>query len=321
MDYPPGTDRRGILLTFPVPPECAGQRLDRFIQGRIPRLSRTRAKVIVEACAYRADGRRRRGSERVKAGEIVILVRPLFEEPEVPRRFDVLYEDEFVLAVDKPAGLPMHPTATYHRNTLTALLRERYGDPAPQIAHRIDRETSGLIVCGRTPFAERRLKRAFEDRRVAKRYLAVVQGELLESQGRIDAPLGPAREGLHLLMEVRADGAPSETRFEVLGRRAGRTLLSLVPHTGRQHQLRVHLASIGHPIVGDKLYGPEGSLPFLEYIDAGMVLDEALLARLGHPRQALHAAALEIEHPDSGAPLRLEASMPEDMIALWASGR
>lgn len=305
------------MLKFPVAPEQAGQRLDRFIQGRIPRLSRTRAKAIVEACAYRWNGRRRRGSERVRAGEVVVLVRPPMDEPEAPDHFDVLYEDEAVVVVDKPAGLAVHPTATYHKHTLWWLLRERYGDPPPQLAHRLDRETSGVLICGRTLEAERALKRAFEDRRVAKRYRAIVRGEMASDRGRIDAPMAPASQGLHILMEVRPDGLVAATDYHVLGRRPGLSLVELHPETGRQHQLRVHLSHVGHPIVGDKLYGPEGSAPFEEYIASGMELSTDLLRRLGHRRQALHAAWLKLPHPTRGDELIVESPLPEDMRRLW----
>jgi len=199
---PPGCDPASIILTFPVAPEHAGQRLDRFIQHRIPRLSRTRAQEVVRACAYRADGTRRRASERVRTGELVVLVRPPFAEPDVPLYFDVLYEDDAVLAVNKPAGLPVHPSASYHKHTLTHLLKQRFGENAPQIAHRLDRETSGLLVCGRTRASERTLKIAFENRRVRKRYLAIVRGVMPEDEGRIALPMDRAKEGLHILMEV-----------------------------------------------------------------------------------------------------------------------
>ena len=318
LSRPPGTDPSGIVLRFPVAPEQAGQRLDRFIQGRIPRLSRTRAKAIVQSCAYRWDGRRRRGSERVRAGEIVVLVRPPMDEPEAPDHFDVLYEDDVVLVVDKPPGLAVHPTATYHKHTLWWLLRERYGEPTPQLAHRLDRDTSGVLVCGRTPEAERSLKRAFEDRRVDKRYTAIVRGEMPEDAGVMDASMAPAREGLHVLMEVRADGLDALTEYRVLERAHGRTLVSLHPRTGRQHQLRVHLAALGYPIVGDKLYGPEGSAPFEEYIAAGMEISRDLLERLGHRRQALHAAWIRFPHPETGAPVEVESPLPADMRLLWA---
>jgi 23S rRNA pseudouridine1911/1915/1917 synthase len=307
------------VLTFPVAREHAGQRLDRFIQHRIPRLSRTRAQAVVKACAYRPDGTRRRASERVRAGETVVLVRPPFEEPEVPLYFDVLYEDDAIVAVDKPSGLPVHPSATYHKNTLTALLRARFGDEAPRIAHRLDRETSGLLVCGRTRSAERALKIDFENRRISKRYLAIVRGAMPDDEGRIELPLDRAKEGLHILMEVTPEGQgyPSATEYRVLARRDDATLVSLSPESGRQHQLRVHLSAIGFPIIGDKLYGPEGVDPFLEYIETGMT--EGLRGRLGHDRQALHAYELALTHPSTGLPKTLRAPLAEDLEALWGT--
>lgn len=315
---PPGCPSDSIVLSFPVPREYSGQRLDRFIQIRIPRLSRTRAQEIVRTCAYRADGTRRRPSDLVREGETVLLVRPTFEEPQTPQDFDVLYEDEALYVVHKPAGLPVHPTATYHRNTLTFMLRERFGTESPQICHRLDRETSGVLVCAKTIDDERRLKQCFEARRVHKAYLAIVEGETLD-EGLIVLPLAPVKSGLHLLMEVRdeGDGSVCETQYRTLERRNGRSLVELQPKTGRQHQLRVHLSAIGHPIVGDKLYGINREAPFLEYIETGMT--PSLEARLGHPRQALHAHTLTLEHPRTGAPITLKADLAEDLQKLWDS--
>lgn len=314
---PPGCDPDSIVLTFAVAREHAGLRLDRFIQSRIPRLSRTRAQDVVRACAYRSDGTRRRPSERVQGGETVLLVRPPFEEPNVPLRFDVLYEDDAILSVDKPSGLPVHPSATYHKNTLTFLLRERFGSDAPRIAHRLDRETSGLLLCAKTLDAERKLKHAFEHRRVAKQYLAIVRGEIEPDEGTIDIPLERAKEGLHVLMQTceRPQGYPAVTDFRVVARRSGATLVSLAPQTGRQHQLRVHLSAAGFPILGDKLYGPEGAQPFLDYIESGLTGE--LVERLGHPRHALHAHRLTFPHPVSERLMTLDAPLPEDMRRLW----
>jgi 23S rRNA pseudouridine1911/1915/1917 synthase len=249
----------------------------------------------------------------------VVLVRPPFAEPDVPLYFDVLYEDDAVLAVNKPAGLPVHPSASYHKNTLTHLLKQRFGENAPQIAHRLDRETSGLLVCGRTRASERTLKIAFENRRVRKRYLAIVRGVMPEDEGRIALPMDRAKEGLHILMEVtpEGEGYPSVTRYRVVARRDSATLVSLAPESGRQHQLRVHLSAIGFPIIGDKLYGPEGSQPFLDYIETGMT--DGLLQRLGHDRHALHAYELELTHPTSGEAMTLTAPFPEDLVRLWGT--
>jgi 23S rRNA pseudouridine1911/1915/1917 synthase len=308
-----------VVLRFEVPSELAGLRLDRFVQVRMPRLSRTRAQKIVRASAYRVDGQRRRASDIVRSGEIVYLVRERFIEPVTPLHFGVLFEDDALLIVDKPAGLPMHPTATYHKHTLSFLLRERYaadGGFAPRIAHRLDRETSGVVVCAKTLEAERTLKRGFENHRIEKSYLAIVRGEMPEDTGEITLPLAPVREGLHVLMEVRPDGLTASTRYEVQARSGGHTLLALYPRSGRQHQLRVHLSALGFPIVGDKLYGPEREAPFLEYIETGMT--SALEARLGHDRQALHAHTLDFLHPSSGEPFHSRSPFPEDLCALWS---
>ena len=315
---PPGKDPDSIVLTFVVPPDCGGMRLDRFLQRRIPRLSRTRAQQVIRSCAVHADGRARRPSDIVRDGEVVLVVRERFVEPEVPRDFDVVFEDDAVLALAKPAGLPMHRTATYHRNTLSYVLRERYGmsDP-PRIAHRLDRETSGLVLCAKTREAERVLKEHFERHRVHKRYLAIVRGVPSPRVGTIDLPLAAVKEGLHVCMEVSEEGASAMTRYRVRAVRAGHALVELSPKSGRQHQLRVHLAAIGTPIVGDKLYGPEGTAPFLEMIETGMTPE--LLQRLGHPRQALHAHSAAFAHPSDGRMMRLTARLPADMHHLWHS--
>ncbi|MEM6957255.1 MAG: RluA family pseudouridine synthase, partial [Myxococcota bacterium] len=308
-----------IVLTFDVAREHAGMRLDRFVQNRIPRLSRTRATRVVRNCAFHASGKPRRPSERVRAGEVVLIVRPALDEPKVPLHFDVLHEDAHVLAIDKAPGLPMHPTATYYRNTLSFLLQSRYPERTPQFAHRLDRETSGLVVCGWTTQAEVALKTAFEKRRVKKRYVAIVEGRMNADEGEIDAPLGNVQQGLHIMMEVREGALPSKTRYEVLERSQSATLVQLHPHTGRQHQLRVHLAHIGHPIVGDKLYGPRGSKAFIDYMEGER--SDALLKALGHPRHALHAQALRIAHPNGSGDADYEAPIPWDMARLWEARR
>ncbi len=315
---PEGAPSDAVVLTFAVPPELAGLRLDRFLQQRMPRLTRTRAQKIVRACAYRSDGTLRRPSDIVRAHEIVYLVRDRFTEPATPQTFGTVYEDDALLVVDKPAGLPMHPTATYHKNTLSYLLGQRYAEAefVPRIAHRLDRETSGLVLCGKTADAERKLKRAFERHGIQKTYVAIVRGRVAPDDGEIALPLAPVKEGLHVLMEVRDPGGlTAVTRFRVVARTDEHSLLALSPSTGRQHQLRVHLSSIGHAIVGDKLYGPEREAPFLEYIETGLTPELEL--RLGLARQALHAFSLSFVHPATGDPCSLRAVLPEDMWALW----
>lgn len=328
MSVPPGFDPTSVVLTFRVPAELEGQRLDRFLSWRIPRLTRERARAIIEACAAHPDGRRRAPFERLRAGEVVLLVRERFVEPEAPRTFEVLYEDEAMMVLDKPAGLPVHPSATFHKNTLTTVLGERYGASAPHIAHRLDKETSGVVVCGRPGPDEVALKKQFELRTVEKTYLAVVRGVMAQDEGVIDRPLGrrvkkdvpsDITSVEHLMIEVRDDGQPARTRWQAKERGPDRTLVELWPETGRQHQLRVHLASIGHPILGDKLYGPEGENVFLEMIDGGGLTD-AMRDRLGHHRHALHAASLTLAHPRTGERLTFSAPLPADMRALMDEG-
>lgn len=315
---PEGCAHDSIILDFPVPPEYAGMRLDLFIQTRIPRLSRTRAQRIVKACGYREDGSKCRASDLTRSGETVYLVRPPFEEPSADRELPVVFEDEAIYAINKPPGLPVHPSASYHRNTVSYILQERFGyAAAPRIAHRLDRETSGLLLCAKTPEHERTLKYAFESRTMHKTYLAIVRGEMHNAEGTIDIPMGRPDRGLHVLMVARRDGLPAVTDYRVRARTPGYTLVELSPRTGRQHQLRVHLAELGHSIVGDKLYGPEREAPFLEVIDNGGLSPE-LVARLGHARHALHAFRLSLTHPVTGRTLTLEAAPSPDLSALWA---
>ncbi|MCX7808642.1 MAG: RluA family pseudouridine synthase [Deltaproteobacteria bacterium] len=307
-----------IVFEFRVPNELEGQRLDRFLEWRIPRLSRERAQAIIRACARNADGSTRHPWERVRAGEKVVLVRERFLEPEAPRHFELLYQDEVLVVVEKPPGLPVHPSPTYRRNTLSYLLDERFGPGAFRITHRLDKETSGLVVCARPGPAEVAMKRQFQERKVQKEYLAIVRGLVQADRFTIDLPLGRSRGPLHMCMEVNPQGDEAVTEVEVIERKGNRSLLRLRPRTGRQHQLRVHLSAIGHPILGDKLYGPGGAELFLAWLSQGMTPE--IQAALGHARQALHAASIAFEHPLSGEKMRFHSRLPPDLVKLWEEG-
>jgi 23S rRNA pseudouridine1911/1915/1917 synthase len=305
-----------IPLRLLVPPECAGWRLDHFLKFRIRRLSRSKIQSIIETQVKLPDGRRARPSSGVRSGEIIQLDRPAPKEPPVPRDFQVLAEDDTFLAIDKPSGLPMHTTAKFWKNTLVAVLRERYPQQGLQICHRIDRETSGVLLIARGPGPSAYLKKAFARRAVAKSYLAIVHGAP-PAVGVIDRPLKLLDTPTHLMMGVvdpsDPDGLPSVTGFQVLERYAGHALLSCEPRTGRQHQIRVHLASIGHPIVGDKLYRAS-ERQFMDYCDGGMT--PALLEAFdGLPRHALHAHRLTFPHPRTALPITVEAPLPPDLRA------
>jgi 23S rRNA pseudouridine1911/1915/1917 synthase len=301
-----------IPLRLRVPPECAGWRLDHFLKFRIHRLSRTKIRSIIETQVKLPDGRRPRPSTGVRSGEIVHLDRPAPKEPPVPRTFSVLAEDETFLAIDKPAGLPMHTTAKFYRNTLVAVLRERYPTEHLQICHRIDRETSGVLLIARDASASSFLKKAFARRAVSKSYLAIVHGAP-PAEGLIDLPMKLLDTPTKLKMGIADDGLPSVTAYRVVERYASHALVACEPRTGRQHQIRVHLAAIGHPIVGDKLYRASEQ-QFMDYCDGGMT-PELLVAFDGLHRHALHAHRLTFPHPRTGAAISVEAPLPADLCA------
>jgi len=308
-----------LRVEMVVPRECGGWRLDHFLKFRIGRLSRTRIQGIIET-QISLEGRRARPSVAVRAGERVVLERPAPVEPDVPRTFAVLHEDADVLVIDKPAGLPMHTTAKFWRNTLVAVLRERYPGQHTEICHRIDRETSGVMLIARSPEAASFLKSAFARRKVSKRYLALCKGAPPDD-GVIDQPLKLLDTPTHVMMgaaDADDEGAlPAVTRYRVVRRFPEHALCEAAPETGRQHQIRVHFAFIGHPLAGDKLYGA-GEEYFMRACDEG--LSPELLARFdGLPRHALHAASLTFPHPTKRAPLTIDAPLPPDLESYMAA--
>ncbi|HVT09802.1 MAG TPA: RluA family pseudouridine synthase [Polyangia bacterium] len=284
--------------------------MDHFLKRRIGRLSRTKIQAIIGEQIFFSDGRTVRPASAVRAGETIHLRRPAPVEPPVPRDFGILYQDESVLVIDKPAGLPMHTTAKFWRNTLTAVLRERYPGEQMEVAHRIDRETSGVLLIARGRGVASFLTRAFARRAVDKTYLALVKGHPPD-QGRIERPLKLLDTRSRVMMGVAADGLPAVTTYQVLRRFADHALCAAHPETGRQHQIRVHFQSIGHPIVGDKLYGAGEEL-FMRSCDQG-VTPELLALFDGLPRHALHAHRLTFPHPVSRAPVTVESPLPADL--------
>ena len=312
-----------ITHTFLVENECHGYRLDRFLQKRIKRLSRARIQRVIHGdCTV--DGRPGKPAMLVYVGQTVRFTRPAPPEPVVPREVGVLYQDAALYALDKPAGLPIHPSARYHYSTLTAVLRERFPGERLQVGHRLDRETSGVLLVARTPEAASAIKQSFARRRVDKTYLALAYGLVSDEEVTVEAPIGPCGGAVRVRMAVRTieeGGQPARTAFRVLARfpdadladpqrpgRRGLTLLECRPHTGRQHQIRVHLWHLGHPIVGDKLY-PDEEL-FMRWADDG---DDAVREALPLPRHALHAARLSFPHPQSGDRLTVLSPLPADL--------
>ncbi|MDB4957458.1 MAG: pseudouridine synthase, RluA family [Myxococcales bacterium] len=316
---PDGTPRI-IERHLIVPPELAGLRLDHFVKTQISRLSRTKIQQIIDTQLTRISGTTAKSSTTVVAGDHFVIRRPARAEPACPRRFDVVHEDARMLVIDKPAGLPVHASAKFYFNTLTRVLGERFPDePEIQICHRLDRETSGCLVVARDREAAAFLKQAIANKhKTTKEYLAVVHGQPpWDTEAALDAPLRISTEAdATRIATVRViagpGGAPSLTRVRVERRGARFALVRCRLVTGRQHQIRVHLADAGFPIVGDKIY-THGDDAFIEYCDEGLTPELAELFIL--PRHALHASRIIVPHP-SGSTITAEAPLPADMADL-----
>jgi 23S rRNA pseudouridine1911/1915/1917 synthase len=316
-----------LEIPLPVDPGRDGYRLDRFLAERIRRLSRTRIQAIIASgfvrCVERPDDVLRAAS-RVHLGQTVVVRRPAPDEPAVPLTATVLHRDAGLMVLDKPAGLPVHPSARYHRHTLTAVVRTWFGSGHGwQMGHRLDRETSGVIAFAHGGAAAA-LKRAFQQREVDKCYLAIVRGRLVGG-GIVEVPIGAAlgsRVRIKMGPRTLADGGlPACTAIEPLVHGSFRgepiTLVEARPRTGRQHQIRVHLAHHGYPVLGDKLYGIDEQA-FIDVVDHGRLMSE-LEAELGVSRQALHAASLELPHPSTGVRVRITAPWPAELAEILAS--
>lgn len=304
---------------FTVEPNYDGWRLDLYLCEKIRRLSRSRIQRIIER-GLLCDTKKLKASTLVTPGLTFLIRRRAEVEPETPTELGEVFLDDWLLIVDKPAGLPMHPTARYHAGTLVTLVREKYGKSAEghtcEPAHRLDRETSGLVVLGRSPEACRRLMRTFVEGRVKKQYLAICEGQPPEDAFVIDAPIAEGTDFIRIAVRIDPlEGKAARTRFEVLERfeRDGAkfSLIRCFPETGRQHQIRIHLQTAGFPLVGDKMYGPDPG-----YFDrfSKRCLESEAWERLRLSRHALHAAAVSFTHPGHGGTVSFEAPLPADLV-------
>jgi 23S rRNA pseudouridine1911/1915/1917 synthase len=307
---PDGTISRRVV----VPENLAGRRLDQVAAELIPEYSRTRLKGWIEGGQITLGGRPAEAKRKVRGGEELVLEAELEAavplQPEaIPVR--VVFQDESLLVVDKPAGLVVHPGAGNPAGTLqNALLHLDPGLavlPRAGLVHRLDKETSGLLIVARTAAAHAALVAALARRQIARTYEAVCQG-VLTGGGTVDAPIGRHPRD-RLKMGVVERGRPARTRYRVLERFRAHTHVEVSLETGRTHQIRVHMAHIGAPLVGDPVYGGRPRLPRQP--------SDALRERLqGFRRQALHARRLELEHPTTGEPMSFSSSLPEDLEAL-----
>jgi 23S rRNA pseudouridine1911/1915/1917 synthase len=294
-----------------------GKRLDVFLSRKLG-YTRTRLCERYREGVLDERGRLLKWSHRISRGEKVLVPERDRSEPEIEVRYSILYRDQWLLAIDKGAGAVVHPVRGFRRNTVLTQLRNDLGSDDWELAHRLDRETSGVLIFGRTSPVLTDLMRQFS-LGVSKRYLAIVRGNPAFDRKVVELPLclDPHFPLRTRMMVDQQHGKVAVTEFEVLGRKRNCALIAAVPKTGRKHQIRVHLAAIGHPVLGDKLYQENGK-PYLAMFHG--TLDDSTLARIGHVRQALHAHQLEIAHPVTRERLQLIASLPKDMRDRWENG-
>lgn len=304
-----------IRREITVPPELAGLRADRVAAELFDEFSRAVLSRWLQDGALKVNGTVVKPKQKLVGGETLNLDAELEPREDwssaesVP--FAVLYEDHELLVVDKPAGVVVHPGAGNPRGTLVnGLLAYRpalAALPRAGIIHRLDKDTSGAMLVAATLEARHALTRMLARREISRRYLAVVEGAMVAGLD-IDKPLGrdPVRR---TRQAVREDGRPALTRVRVLERYRVHTQVEATLETGRTHQIRVHLASIGFPLVGDRRYGARGRLP-------PGASDATIAVLRGFPRQALHAWKLEFEHPNTGQRLKLRADIPDDLALL-----
>ena len=302
--------------------EHAGRRLDAFLAEQFPRYSRVHLRRVINAAGVKVDGRRTKAAYHLREGQRVTMVLP-----ELPREgpdpedipLDVLYEDDWLVAIDKPPGMVVHPAKGHWQGTLASALAYRFehlstaGGPArPGIVHRLDRDTSGVIVVAKTDRAHLLLAEQFQCRTAEKEYFAVVAGLPDRDRDYIEKPIGvhPYQREKMAIRAGHATSRPARTFYELQERFDRFAALKVWPKTGRTHQIRLHLAHIGCPILCDRLYGGRAR------ITRGQLRQQRNDDQVLLERSALHARRLTLTHPDSGEPIEFEAPLPNDIVGI-----
>ncbi len=300
----------------------AGCRLDFYLAQQFPGYSRVLLRRVINAAGVKVNDARVKASYHVRAGDRVrIFLPPLEREGPRPENIplEILYEDEHLAAINKPPGMVVHPAKGHWSGTLTSALAHHFsqlsavgGPTRPGIVHRLDRDTSGVILAAKTDRAHLSLAAQFEQRTVQKEYFAIVAGVPDRDRDYIDLPIGfhPYQREK---MAVRHDDPHSrvaQSFYEVIQRFDGFASVRIVPKTGRTHQIPVHLASIGCPVLADRQYGGRAE------VTRGELLHDPRDSTVLLTRQALHARRLELAHPETGQPLVIEAPLPDDLQAV-----
>ncbi|HVO32338.1 MAG TPA: RluA family pseudouridine synthase [Elusimicrobiota bacterium] len=306
-------DERWVWVPFDVSKEFDGFRADRFLAGRLAAHSRTKVQHWLREARVKRGDRWLRANSKVRAGDRIEIAYPRRPEKPLPpdAALPVLFEDDDFLIVDKPAGLLSHPTDKIVTHTVLGVLRKNRTGQAFHLLHRLDRETSGVLALAKNPRAARLWSQSMEARDVHKEYLALVRGVPSPPSGSMDWPIGRQGGDIKVRQWINAPGAvAAATTYRIEAVLANDcSLVRAFPRTGRLHQIRVHFAALGHPLLGDPLYQGDGRV--YRKMIAGTVTEEDR-ATLGFPRAALHAAALEFPHPVTGGVQRVAASLPAD---------
>jgi 23S rRNA pseudouridine1911/1915/1917 synthase len=292
-----------------------GARFDGYLAKHFQFFSRSAWQKRIEDGLVLVNSRPLKCSSKLKSGDLIAMYSPPVAEPEVDRNIRVLWQDGPVMGIFKPGNLPMHENGPYRKNTFTEIVWQTLGREWSAV-HRLDRETSGIVLCGATPEVRSSLARALARRDVKKQYLAICRGVPREEHWIADGPIGDlSASAIRIKKWVVPDGLPSQTAFSVEGQSQDAVLLRARPLTGRTNQIRIHSAHSGHVIYGDKLYHDDESI-FLDYFEHGPT--ESVLERAGFRRLCLHATSLEFEHPDTRKQCLIECPMPDDMAEFWS---
>ena len=300
-----------------VPEPADGMRLDQFLARRFSDRSRTWfSRGIREGLVRDEQDKPLRGSTRLRAGDLLRLFLPGLAPSTLPPAMpNILFEDNRVAVIDKPAGLLAHPTGTRFAWSVVGIAREQW--PDVHLVHRLDRDTSGVLLLAKDDEANRFLKEKIKFGALHKVYEALARGRIDWSQRRLEGPIGPAGGIIRIQMAVRENGLSARTDVEVLERRQTMTRVRCVLHTGRTHQIRVHLHHAGHALVGDRMYGVPAEV-FLRTLEHGA--DPVVVEAAGAPRHALHASTVRFPHPDGGE-LEVTAPWPTDLTRWWEDPR
>jgi len=302
-----------MILEKEINNRFAGMRIDAYLTEKYTYNSRNQWQKLIDGGTLLLNNKKVKPSTKIPRDSLVTYDIGDFEEMPINENYSVLYEDDHLFIVNKPPGIPVHSSGKYFNNTLISILRRDFPDKNLNLMNRLDRETSGVILLGKSSLVQRNIGNQFIEKQVKKTYIAYAFGEIEENYFTVDLPIAEAgKSGIVRIRMVidNMSGLHSLTRFQVMVRKNGFSKVHCYPETGRTNQIRVHLAHKGFPIVGDKLYSGN-DLDFLQFVENGNTAE--ILERVILPRQALHAYKNVFNHPITGKEMEIIAPLPDDL--------